>query len=100
MRDLLNEISGQHGRDPTQLVFEIPAGVNWKHFIAKHNACQQIVGNGIVNAYLEFLPEYRDPNRNGQPRLDYVFENLDGVRSQLHPGRTKGQDAKPIFDTV
>ena len=45
---------------------------------------------------LMFLPEIRDPNRGGQLRLDYVFENLEGVRCQLHPGN-KGKDATPIF---
>ena len=45
------------------------------------------------------LPEIRDPNRGGQLRLDYVFENLDGVRCQLHPGN-KSKDAIPIFNEV
>ena len=46
-----------------------------------------------------FLLEIRDPNRGGQLRLDYVFENLEGVRCQLHPGN-KGKDATPIFRQV
>lgn len=99
MRALLNQISESEGNAPTQLVHEIPAGVPWRHYIARHADCEQIVGSGIVRAYLEFLPEIRDPNRDGQPRLDYVFENLEGFRCQLHPGG-KGKDAKPIFTSV
>ena len=99
MRALLNQISESQPRAPTQLVHEIPAGVPWRHYIARHADCEQIVGSGIVRAYLEFLPEIRDPNRDGQPRLDYVFENLEGFRCQLHPGG-KGKDAKPIFTSV
>ena len=43
-----------------------------------------------------FVPDVHDPNRDGQPRLDYVFENREGVRCQLHPGK-KSKDAAPIF---
>ena len=91
---LLNRISESQPRAPTQLVHEIPAGVPWRHYIARHAECEQIVGSGIVRAHLEFLPEIRDLNRDGQLRLDYVFENRDGIRCQLHPGN---KDAKPIF---
>ena len=99
MRALLNQISESQPRAPTQLVHEIPADVPWRHYLARHADCKQIVGSGIVRVYLEFLPEIRDPNRDGQPRLDYVFENLEGFRCQLHPGG-KGKDAKPIFTSV
>ena len=99
MRVLLDRISASQPRDPMQLVHEIPDSVPWRHYIARHAECQRIVGSGIVRAYLEFLPEIRDPNRGGQLRLDYVFENLEGVRCQLHPGG-KSKDAKPIFTSV
>ena len=78
------------------MAFDIPADVSWKHYIARHPEWKRIVGIGIARAQLMFLPEIRDPNRGGQPRLDYVFENLEGVRCQLHPGN-KGKDATPIF---
>ena len=99
MRTLLDDIAESQPRDPTQLVHEIPAGVSWRHYVARHAECQRIVGSGIVRAYLEFLPDIRDPNRGGQPRLDFVFENVEGVRCQLHPGR-RGPDAKPIFTSA
>ena len=71
-----------------------------QHFDRKpHPECKPIVGSGITEAQLKFLPEIRDPNRDGQLRLDYVFENLEGVRCQLHPGN-KGKDATPIFRQV
>ena len=69
------------------------------HYIARHDECDRIIGSGIVRAHLEFLPHIRDPNRDGQLRLDFVFENLDGQRCQLHPGN-KGKDAKPIYTTL
>ena len=70
--------------------------VPWGHYIARHPQCQEIVGSGIVRAELEFFPHIRDPNRGGQLRLDYVFENRERVRCQLHPGN-RSKDAKPIF---
>ena len=99
MRALLDRISASQPLDPTQLVHEIPAGVPWRHYIARHAECQRIVGSGIVRAHLEFWPGIRDPNRGGQLRLDFVFENVEGVRCQLHPGG-RGPDAKPIFTLV
>ena len=99
MRVFLNQISESQPRAPTQLVHEIPADVPWRHYIARHADCEQIVGSGIVRAQLEFLPDVHDSNRNGQFRLDYVFENLEGVRCRLHPGG-KSKDAKPIFTSV
>ena len=73
-------------RDPDVLAFDIPADVSWKHYIARHPEWKRIVGSGITKAQLMFLLEIRDPNRDGQLRLDYVFESLEGVRCQLHPG--------------
>ena len=96
MRAFLNEISASQPRDPHVLAFDIPDHVSWKHYIARHPDCQRIVGSGITKAQLMFLPEIHDPNRDGQLRLDYVFENLEGLRCQLHPGN-KAKDAKPIF---
>ena len=99
MRALLDEVSANQPTNPTQLIHEIPADVSWRHYIARHTQWQQIIGNGIIRAHLEFLPEIRDPNRGSQLRLDFVFENVDGTRCQLHPGG-KGKDAKPIFTAV
>ena len=96
MRAVLDALSKSQPRDPQILAFDIPADVSWKHYIARHPECKRIVGSGITKAQLMFLPEIRDPNRGGQLRLDYVFENLEGVRCQLHPGN-KGKDATPIF---
>ena len=99
MRAFLDETSNSHPLDPDVMAFDIPAHVSWKHYIAKHPDCERIVGSGIVRAQLMFLPEVRDPNRGGQLRLDYVFENRDGVRCQLHPGN-KSKCAAPIFNEL
>ena len=96
MRAFLDATSRSQPRDPNVFAFDIPANVSWKHYIAHHPECTRIVGSGITKAHLMFLPEIRDPNRGGQLRLDYVFENREGVRCQLHPGN-KGTDATPIF---
>ena len=96
MRALLDQISESQSRTPHVLVWDIPPEVPWRHYIARHPQCQEIVGSGIVRAQLEFFPHIRDPNRGRQLRLDYVFENLDGVRCQLHPGN-RAKDAEPIF---
>ena len=96
MRAFLDATSRAHPRDPDVLAFDIPANVSWKHYIARHADCGRIVGSGITRAQLMFVPDVHDPNRGGQLRLDYVFENLEGVRCQLHPGN-KSKDAAPLF---
>ena len=96
MRAFLDQTSNSQPKEPPVLAFDIPADVSWKHYIARHADCERIVGSGITRAQLMFVPEVRDPNRGGQLRLDYVFENLEGVRCQLHPGN-KAKDATPIF---
>ena len=68
-----------------QMLQALPADVSWKHYIAQHPECTRIVGSGITRAQLMFVPDVHDPNRGGQLRLDYVFENLEGVRCKLHP---------------
>ena len=99
MRKLLDHVSDYWPETPDQLIHPIPHNVPWQHYIARHAECDRIIGSGIVRAYLEFLQHVRDPNRNNQLRLDFVFENLDGQRCQLHPGG-KGKDAKPIYTTI
>ena len=99
MRAFLDQTSSSQPRDPHVMAFDIPAYVSWKHYIARHPDCRRIVGSGITRAQLMFLPNIRDPNRSGQLRLDYVFENLEGVRCQLHPGN-RNKDATPIFRQV
>ena len=96
MRAFLDQTASSQPQNPQVFAFDIPAHVSWKHYIARHPECKRIVGSGITKAQLMFLPEIRDPNRDGQLRLDYVFENLEGVRCQLHPGN-RGKDAAPIF---
>ena len=96
MRAFLDATSRSQPLDPDVFAFDIPANVSWKHYIARHPQSRRIVGSGITRAQLIFLPHIRDPNRDEQLRLDYVFENLEGVRCQLHPGN-KGKDATPIF---
>ena len=99
MRAFLDATSNSQPRDPQVFEFDIPADISWKHYIARHRESKRIVGSGITRAQLMFVPEVHDPNRNRQLRLDYVFENLEGVRCQLHPGN-KGKDAAPIFKQI
>ena len=95
MRAFLDETSNSHPLNPNILAFDIPAEISWKHYVARHPDWKRIVGTGITKAQLRFLSEIRDPNRGGQLRLDYVFENLEGVRCQLHPGN-KGKIPFPF----
>ena len=76
--------------------FDIPEEIHWQHYVAKQADYQRIIGSGITRAQLMFIPHVRDPNRKGQLRLDYTFENNDGLRCQLHPGN-RGKCAQPIF---
>ena len=99
MRAFLDETSNSHPLNPNILAFDIPAEISWKHYVARHPDWKRIVGTGITKAQLMFLHNVHDPNRGGQLRLDYVFENLDGERCQLHPAN-KSKSAQPIFRPI
>ena len=99
MRAFLDETANSNPLRPNILAFDIPGEISWRHYVARHQDWKRIVGTGITKAQLRFITNVHDPNRNGQLRLDYVFENLDGECCHLHPGN-KGKDAKPIFRQI
>ncbi len=71
----------------------------WKEYIACHPNASRIIGAGVVRALAEFSATTKDPNRGGQPRLDFVFYAADGSFARLHPGSTQQQDAQPFFSS-
>ena len=96
MRKFLDDVAISQPTIPSKLVWEFPEYLPWKQYIVHHKHYAEIVGGGLVRAALEFLPGDPDHNRRNQLRLDFVFENVDGVHCRLHPGNT-AKDAKPIF---
>ena len=72
-------------------------GFPWPSYVACHARADDIIGSGIVRASAEFIAATHDPNRGGQPRLDFVFYQADGSYCRLHPGSRPGGDAKPVF---
>ncbi len=69
----------------------------WRSYVACHEDAHAIIGSGIALAMAEFIEGTKDPNRGGQPRLDFVLHRTDGTYCCLHPGSKKRGDAKPIF---
>ena len=69
----------------------------WQSYVACHVQAADIIGSGIVRAAAEFITTTQDPNRYGQPRLDFVFYRADGSYCRLHPGSRRQGDAKPVF---
>ena len=69
----------------------------WRSYVACHEDAHAIIGSGIALAMAEFIEGTKDPNRGGQPRLDFVLHKTDGTYCRLHPGSKKRGDAKPIF---
>jgi len=93
MRAWLNEVAAANpqqrdGAAPMRV--EPPADLPWMEYVAKHKEADRIVGDGLVSFSLCFIAGTRDPNRNGQMRLDYVVEKMprDGATEHvyLHPG--------------
>ena len=69
-RQLLNEITENAGQDG---FWDIDDFTRWKEYIAMHEQCQKIIGDGIISAYLEKIHNTRDPNRGNKERVDYIF---------------------------
>ena len=58
----------------------------WRSYVACHEDAHAIIGSGIALAMAEFIEGTKDPNRGGQPRLDFVLHRTDGTYCRLHPG--------------
>ena len=74
----------------------IPQWSNWKSYIAKHQYMPEILQYAVVSVTAEFIDGTSDPNRNMQPRCDFVLNLTDGCFWRLHPGSKSKQDAKPL----
>ena len=70
----------------------------WIQYIAAHARSNEIIGPGITEALAVFVPETRDANRGGAPRLDFVFNRTDGTRCRVHPGNKPKLDAKLVVE--
>jgi hypothetical protein len=70
---------------------------DWRPYVACHNEAQMIIGSGIVYASLEGIQGTSDPNRGGDPRVDFVFYRTDTTTCRVHPGTAKSNDAKLII---
>ena len=109
MREALDALSDRSPPIPDELHHQIPVGVPWKQYVSRHELNRKIIGSGIVRAELVFQEDYPNDNRwktlaDGQEqrqlRLDYEFENADGVICQMHPGKKASGDAIPIWRQV
>ena len=69
----------------------------WVPYVAAHASCHLIIGPGITHAMARFLPQTRDHNRGGAPRLDFCFYRVDGSMCRVHPAKKPKDDAKLIF---
>ena len=98
MRKELQDVASGSEENPYERRREVLQTLPWREYIAFHKECDRFVGPGIEHFYLYFMPEV-DPQsvRNGQLRLNYVIERLDGAAVLLHPGGKPRNDAKPIL---
>ena len=101
MRAWLDEVARsnpQQRGDAVPIRMDAPADLPWKEYLAKHKESDRIVGGGLVSFSLCFVAGTRDPNRNGQMRLDFVAESLPMLGNAeyiyLHPGTKPKSDAK------
>ena len=96
-RAALNRIRTAGPEFPWPDVHRLDSEFPWQSYVACHARADEIIGSGIVLATAEFIADTRDPNRQGQPRLDFVFYRADGSYCRLHPGGRPSGDAKPVF---
>ena len=94
-RDALNAITdaGPHSGIDAHLDSWLP----WRSYLASHDNAIQIIGAGVTQAKAEFIEGTTDPNRGGQPRLDFVIYRSDDTFCRIHPGTNKRNDAKPLL---
>ena len=93
-REVLNKIHQDH----TCCDKDLGNFFDWKPYVAAHVSCDKIVGSGITHAMASFMPQTRDHNRGGAPRLDFCFYRTDGSRCRVHPGAKAKSDAQLIFE--
>jgi hypothetical protein len=93
-RDALNAITV--AGYSSNMVRNLEPWFPWRPYVACHAQAGVIIGSGITLAVAEFIEGTKDPNRGGQPRLDFVFYRTDGSYCRLHPGPKKRGDAKPV----
>ena len=96
-REHLNKITEIAGHDGAVDVYYIDDSIRWKEYIAMHAQCEAIIGAGIIAAHLERIHNTRDPNRQNNARVDYVFYRADNTFCRVHPGTRRQNDAKLNF---
>ena len=69
----------------------------WQLYVAMHKRSHDLVGPGIQTFEATFMAGTTDPNRSGQPRLDFVIRHTDGGYWRIHPGAKATQDAVPRY---
>ena len=76
----------------------LPSDLPWKAYVAWHDSYLDFIGLGVAEFFLYFLPVV-DPQkmRQGQLRLDYVIERIDGSYVLIHPGTRYSSSAKPRY---
>ena len=92
-RKALNDFANANYEGPVSLEGLFP----WKSYLAFHDKGEKLVGPGISRATLDQFPEVRDPNRQGRPRSDFIFERVDGSAYRVHPGSKPKSDAMPVY---
>ena len=96
-RAALNRITAAGPEFPWPDVHKLDKEFPWRSYVACHAQADDIIGCGIVRAEAEFIASTTDPNRGGQPRLDFVFYRADDSYCRLHPGDRPRNDARPLF---
>ena len=51
---------------------------HWKEYVCMHYYHADIIGEGIVNVVAQAVRGTKDHNREGRPRVDFVFFRRDG----------------------
>ena len=74
-------------------LFDFP----WQHYVAMHAQAKELVGPGITAFVPAFIAGTRDPNRSGDPRLDFIIRHTDGGYWRIHPGSKPRYDVRPKY---
>ena len=98
LREHLQEVSSRNEQNPYQRKISVPSNLPWKAYVACHDSYLDFIGPGVADFYSYFFPVV-DPQtiRQGQLRLDYVIERIDGSYVLIHPGSKHRSDAIPKY---
>ena len=93
-RAWLNKIADEISHDRHVALDMTLRWPQWSAWLATQSKATSFQSN-VTGFTLSSIPNTKDPNRGGRPRVDYVVHLADGSNWRFHPGTTMKNSAEP-----